>query len=1093
MRPFVTLLLALALAQHALAQPAPLTTETLRGMALRGIGPALMGGRIADLAVDPRRSSTWYLAVGSGGVWKTENAGTTWTPIFDDQASYSIGAIALDPSNPDVVWVGTGENVSGRHVGWGDGVYKSLDGGESWQRMGLERSEHIGDVVVDPRDGNVVYVAAEGPLWSPGGDRGLYKTEDGGATWRQILALDQHTGVTDVEIDPRNPDVLYAASYQRRRHVWSLLAGGPGSGIHKSTDGGATWRRLERGLPAGDMGKIGLAVSPADPDVVYATIEANDEERGFYRSRNLGESWEQRNPYISGGTGPHYYQEIFASPHHVDRVYQMDVFLHITEDGGETFSILGDGRSKHSDNHAFFIDPQNENHRLAGTDGGLYETFDHGTTWRHFGNLPISQFYKLALDNREPFYQILGGAQDLGTLLGPSRTNNIEGVRNRDWFVPLGADGYSCAFDPEKPDLLYMEWQVGSLVRYDLQTHEIQDIKPQPEPGDPPERFNWDSPLILSPHAAGRLYFGSQRLWRSDDRGNSWTPISDDLTRGQNRYELEMIGRVWSVDALYDNNAMSQYSTLTTLTESPRVEGLIYAGTDDGLVQVHDPSGSDAGPWRRAAAWQGVPERVFVNELKASLHDDETVFAALSAHKLGDFRPLLFESRDRGRSWRSIAGNLPENAVVWSVVQDHVEKDLLFAGTEFGLFVTVDRGGDWVKLEGGIPTIALRDLEIQRRESDVVAASFGRGFYVLDDYGPLRELAAGTLAEKATLFGVRDAWWYVPQVPMQAVGQPSQGSAGFAGPNPPFGAVFTYYLSAPTQTAREKRREEEKKLREQGEDVPFPGWDRLGEETLEPTPTILLTVRNADGQAVRRLEGPMAAGIHRVSWDLRRPAPDPIDLTQPGFVPPWVTPPIGPLVAPGTYRVELAQRVEGRIEPLGEAREFQVRPVPGATLPTADYQAVADFQAETAELLRQVQGATRELQSAQERIRHLRPALDATPVAAEDSQARLEGLAERLAALATQLQGDRVRRELWESTSPSIFGRVLQVAGGHWDTRSEPTATQRRALHLARDAFAEWKEEFRVLVEQDLPAFETDLDHAGAPWTPGRSLPPGQD
>ena len=414
------------------------TSEALRGLELRAIGPALMGGRIADIAVSPRDRSTWYVAVGSGGVWKTSNAGITWEPIFDDQPSYSIGCVTLDPTNPDVVWVGTGENVSGRHVGWGDGVYKSLDGGSTWEQMGLEHSEHLGKIVVDPRNGDVVYVAAEGPLWASGGERGLYKTTDGGTTWKQVLAIDDDTGVTDVEIDPRNPDVLYAASYQRRRHIWSLLGGGPGSGIHKSTDAGESWRRMERGLPKGDMGKIGLAVSPADPDVVYATIEADEKERGFYRSLDRGEKWEKRNAYISNGTGPHYYQEIVASPHDVDRVYQMDVFLHVTRNGGATFEVLGTGSEKHSDNHALVIDVEDPNHLIVGTDASLFESFDEGTTWRQFPNLPISQFYKLALDTAEPFYNILGGAQDLGTLLGPSRTNNIEGIRNRDWYVPLG-------------------------------------------------------------------------------------------------------------------------------------------------------------------------------------------------------------------------------------------------------------------------------------------------------------------------------------------------------------------------------------------------------------------------------------------------------------------------------------------------------------------------------------------------------------------------------------------------------------------------------------------------------------------------------
>ena len=650
------------------------------GLEVRSIGPALMGGRISDIAVHPSDPSTWYVAAGSGGVWKTTNRGTTWQPVFEDQPSYSIGAVTIDPSNPNVVWVGTGENVSGRHVGWGDGVYRSADGGRTWRSMGLSKSEHIGKILIDPRNSDVVFVAAEGPLWSSGGERGLYRTTDGGNTWKLTLEIDENTGVTDVEFDPANPDVLYAAAYQRRRHTWSLLGGGPNSGIYKSTDGGETWSRLSAGLPKGDMGKIGLAVTPANPEIVYATIEADQDEKGFYRSMDKGESWEKRNDYISGGTGPHYYQEIEASPRDPDLVYQMDVFLHVTRDGGSTFDYLGTGREKHSDNHALWIDPSDGEHLIAGTDAGLYESFDEGASWRHFPNLPISQFYKLALDNAEPFYNIMGGAQDLGTLIGPSRTTNVEGVRNQDWFVPLGADGYDAAFDPEDPNIAYMEIQEGLLHRYDRRSQEVLNIQPQPAPSDPPERWNWDSPVLISPHDRNRLYYGSQRVWRSDDQGNSWAPVSPDLTTNTNRYELEMIGRVWSVDALYDNGAMSKYATLTNISESPVAEGLLYTGSDDGLIHVSEDGGQN---WRRSGSLPQVPGRSFINDVEASPHDANTVFAAADAHKFGDFTPFLFMSQDRGRSWRSITGDLPKSTIVWVIKQDYVNQDLLFIGTEF--------------------------------------------------------------------------------------------------------------------------------------------------------------------------------------------------------------------------------------------------------------------------------------------------------------------------------------------------------------------------------------------------------------------------
>jgi photosystem II stability/assembly factor-like uncharacterized protein len=1046
-----------------------------------------MGGRIADIAVSPRDGNTWYVAVGSGGIWKTENAGVTWRPIFDDQPSYSIGCVTLDPSNPDVVWVGTGENVSGRHVGWGDGVYKSLDGGHTWQRMGLERSEHIGKIVVDPRSSDVVYVAAEGPLWASGGERGLYKTTDGGESWSQVLAIDDDTGVTDVEVDPRNPDVLYAAAYQRRRHIWSLLAGGPGSGIHKSTNGGETWRRLETGLPKGDMGKIGLAVSPANPDVVYATIEANEKGRGLYRSRDRGERWERRNEYISNGTGPHYYQEIVASPHDVDLVYQMDVFLHVTRDGGATFEVLGTGGEKHSDNHALVIDRKDPNHLIVGTDASVYESFDEGTTWRQFPNLPVSQFYKLALDTAEPFYDIVGGAQDLGTLLGPSRTNNVEGIRNRDWYVPLGADGYACAFDPEEPNLVYMQTQGGELQRYDRRSHELIGIKPLPAPGEPPERWNWDSPIIVSPHSHTRLYFGSQRLWRSDDQGNSWRSSSGGLTRDRNRYELEMMGRVWSVDALYDNGAMSLYGTITTISESPLVEGLLYVGTDDGLIQVSEDGGDN---WRTVEDFPGVPELSFVNDVQASPHDPDTVFAVLDAHKTGDFHPYLFESKDRGRTWRSIAGDLPPGEIVWAVEQDHVEPDLLFVGAELGLYFSPDRGTHWVELTGGVPTISFRDIELQRRDDDLVGATFGRGFYVLDDYAPLRAIAAGALERDAVLFPVRDAWWYVPYVPMQARGKPSLGSDDFTAPNPPFGAIFTYYLKESPRIAKEIRREVEKKLRESGKDVAFPGWERLAEEALEHGPKVLLTVRDTDGRAMRRIVGPAEAGIHRVNWDLRLPPPDPIDLETPGFQPPWASPPRGPLAPPGRYRVEMAILSTGGVEPLGEPQEFQVKSVPSMVLPDSDYAEVTAFQEETAELMRKARGAAEEVRRAEERLRHMRQALTQAPRAEPTLFAHMDEIESALAGLRLRLMGDRIRGRWNEASVPSILDRIRRVAGGHWDTRQAPTATQQKSLEVATTEYAELSAELAKLLETDLPALEAELEAAGAPWTPGRKLPP---
>ncbi|QSE99436.1 glycosyl hydrolase [Fulvivirga lutea] len=1054
--------------------------EAAKGLKLREIGPALMGGRISDIAVNPKDKNTWYVAAGSGNVWKTINGGITWKPIFDDQASYSIGCVTIDPNNPTILWVGTGENVSGRHVGWGDGVYRSMDAGKTWQHMGLKKSEHIGKILIDPRNSDVIMVAAEGPLWSAGGERGVYKSIDGGKSWNLALKIDENTGVTDIEFDPSNPDVVYAAAYQRRRHTWSLLAGGPKSGIYKSTDNGYTWKQVKTGLPSGDMGKIGLAVTAADPQRVFATIEANDEERGFYRSDDKGESWSKMNSYISGGTGPHYYQEIEASQSNPDLVYQMDVFLHVTRDGGKTFDYLTNGRTKHSDNHAMWIDPDNGNHLIAGTDGGLYESFDEGATWRHFENLPISQFYKAALDNSEPFYNVVVGAQDLGTLIGPSRTMNTEGVRNQDWYVPLGADGYDCAVDPTDPNIVYMEIQNGLLFRLDRRTEEVLMIQPQPQPNDPPERYNWDSPVLISPHDNKTLFFGSQRLWKSTDRGNSWTAISGDLTTNKNRYELKMMDNVPSVDALYDNGAMSKFSTLTSISESPIAKGLIYTGSDDGLIQVTEDGGQS---WRKAQSLPKVPELSFINDIEASKHNANTVFASADAHKIGDYTTYLFMSSDRGKSWQAINGDLPANTIVWSIKQDHVDQNLLVIGTEYGIYYSPNKGTNWLKLGAGVPTIPFRDIELHERDNDLVGASFGRGVFVLDDYSALRE--AGKVSNN-TLFPIRDAWWFVPNAPYQATGGPSAGSSNFKTPNPSHGALITYYISEVPKTSEEKREEKEKSLKEQGANIPFPGWATLKAESLEDKPEVLILIKDENGNAVRWLNGAAKKGVHRINWDLRIPAPDPISLSQPAFVPPWAGSPEGPMAIPGKYSAELYLVENGNLVAQGQAQEFVVKPTPN--LPqNVNYAEYAAFTKQTNELSRKLGAAGNKLGEVSSKLRHIDAAITQTPSLNPEFFKKLKEFNTQLTELREVLFGDATRQGKDESTTPSISDYVWKVVYGHWNTTQLPTETQKQSIESGTKQIADFVKKFETYAN-NLAAFEKSLEEAGAPYTPGRGL-----
>jgi photosystem II stability/assembly factor-like uncharacterized protein len=1053
-----------------------LSSGTFSGLALRELGPATTSGRISDIAVDPTHRATWYVAVASGGVWKTTNAGTTWKPIFDSQGSYSIGSVALDPKDPLVVWVGTGENNSQRSVGYGDGVYKSLDGGATWKRVGLENSEHIGPMVIDPTDTDRVFVAAQGPLWKDGGDRGLYRTLDGGATWKRVLHVSDRTGVTDVVMDPRDPDVLYAASYQRRRHVWTLIDGGPESTIYKSTDGGETWRKVETGLPKGDKGRIGLAISPVDPDVLYAWVEATRGESGFFRSANRGESWEKRSTYLS--SSPQYYQEIVADPRHLDRVYAMDTYMMVTEDGGKTWSRAGQ-RSRHVDDHALWIDPDDTDHLINGNDGGVYESFDRGKTWRFFPNLPVTQFYRVSVDNAEPFYNVYGGTQDNYSLGGPSRTPDAHGIDNYDWYVTLGGDGFETVIDPEDPNVLYSQYQHGNLFRFDKRSFEIADVQPQPDAGEPPARWNWDSALILSPHSHTRLYFGAQRLYRSDDRGNSWRPVSPDLTRQLDRNRLEVMGRVWGVDAVAKNASTSFFGNIVALSESPVVEGLLYVGTDDGLVQVSEDGGAT---WRKVDRFPGVPEMTYVSDLEASRFDRDTVYASFDNHKMGDFAPYVLRSTDRGRTWTSLSGDLPIRGTVYTLIQDHVQPSLLFAGTEFGAFFSPDEGKRWIELDG-LPTIAVRDLDIQRRENDLVLGTFGRGFWVLDDYSPLRRADRATLETPALLFPVKDPLAYMEQYPIGDRAKGFHGETFFTAANPPFGAVFTYYLHEGLESRKDQRKDRESKAAEAGEDVFYPTWEELRAEERAEAPAMVLTVSDESGNVVRRITGPAGKGFHRVAWDLRYPSPEPASLEAPSDDP-SETPPTGPMVLPGTYRVQLAQRVEGAETAVGEPQSFTVRPLRNTTLPAADRGALVAFQRQTAELRRAVAGANRAGDELQTRLDHLKKAVADTPRADASLHQDLLGLQERLHDLLVELRGDRVVASRNEPVPDGIVARVNQVVNA-WGSTSEPTATHRRNYDIAAAQLASFLPQLERFAA-DLAGLERRAEELGAPWTPGR-------
>jgi hypothetical protein len=1047
----------------------------LAGIELRSIGPAFMSGRIADIAINPENESQWFVAVGSGGVWKTNNNGVTWDPVFDGEESYSIGCVTIDPSNPSIVWVGTGENVGGRHVGYGDGVYRSLDGGGSWENLGLKESQHISKIVVHPDNSDVVWVAAQGPLWSKGGERGLYMTTDGGANWTKTLGDDEWVGVTDIVIDPRNPDRLYAATWQRHRNVAAYMGGGPGSGIHKSEDGGLTWEKLKGGLPGSNMGKIGLAISPQQPDVVYAAIELKRRTGAVYRSSNRGASWEEMSGEVGGGTGPHYYQELYASPHAFDRIYLASVWMQVSDDGGKNFRPMGEKR-KHVDNHSLTFKMSDPNYLLNGCDGGVYESFDLAKNWRFMANLPVTQFYKVALDDAEPFYNIYGGTQDNNTQGGPSRTEWDYGITNADWWVPVGGDGHQPATEPGNPNIMYAESQQGYMNRVDVTTGETVFIQPQPGKDDPFERYNWDTPILVSPHSPTRLYFASYRLWRSDNRGDSWTAISGDLTRNQERLSLPIMDQIWGWDEVWDVRAMSTYNTITSIAESPLQEGLLYVGTDDGLIAITEDGGKS---WLKVEVSNlpDVPTTAFVNDIKADLHDANVVYIALDNHKYGDFNPYLFRSENRGVNWKSIAGDLPERTLVWRMVQDHVKPELMFAGTEFGVYATINGGENWNKL-AGTPTISFRDLAIQKRENDLVGATFGRGFYVFDDYSFLRDVNAEQLEKEATLFPLRKAWWYI-----QRDRWISQGATFYTAPNPPFGAVFTYHFKESMKTLEDQRKDREKELKEAEKPIAFPGWDAVEAERRQDDPKVWLTVRDAKGDVVRRVAGKNTKGFTRVAWDLRYPAPDAIG--DPGDVDrEWK----GPMVAPGTYSVTLSKEQDGVVTDLSGPVDFAVEKLWDGTLPAQDPKMVAQFWYDIEVLNRDVSAARTVLDDAVERAEMLQKVLTRTYAAPGALESDLHGLKSALQNLDQRFNGMRAKREIGENREPT-FRDHQWVASMAAENTYGPTPMQKQSFELSQSEFKGLKSELRTLVETEMPRIEKALQDAGAPWIVGQPLP----
>ncbi|MEW6320668.1 MAG: glycosyl hydrolase [Acidobacteriota bacterium] len=988
--------------------PAP-AADPFAGLAFRNIGPATMGGRVDELAVVESNPAIFYVGTATGGLWKTMNNGTTWEVLFDDLDDVvSIGAVAIAPDDANTVWVGTGENNNRQSSSWGTGVYKSTDGGRTWKQAGLRNSRHIARIVVDPVDHDVVYVAALGSLWGAGGDRGVFKTADGGLTWQRVLHVDDDTGATELVMDPVNNKVLYSATYQRRRAVWGFNGGGPGSAIWKSSDAGRTWTKLTNGIPAGPLGRIGLDVYRSNPDILYARIE-HPRESGVYRSDDAGLSWRKTSDV---NPRPMYFSQIRVDPNNDLRVYVLGVQLHISDDGGRTFVENG---TMHSDHHAMWINPRNSNHIIDGNDGGIGISYDRGRTWEGIYNMDLGQFYHVGVDMQVP-YNVCGGLQDNYTWCGPSQVRSRTGIGNDDWFSIHGGDGFEAVIDPSDPRTIYAESQDGNISRIDAKTNERKSIRPLPARGEDPYRWNWNTPIVISPHNPSTIYVGANRVFRSTDRGHSWTAISPDLTQNTDRETLSLMGRVAKEFEIAKHDGVQSFGNLVQLAESPLREGLIYAGADDGTVYVTRDGGRN---WENLTGkFPRRPANAYVSGLAPSKHDANTVYVTFDNHANDDYGVYVYGSVDAGSSWRSLSEGIPDGHVTITITEDPRNPAVLYAGTEFGLYVSIDRGGSWMRLKAGLPTVPVHEVVIHPRDNDIVVATHGRSIWILDDATPIQQLADARKTDAylfdmrpAVQFGVANDRGFVTDKP-------------FFGKNPTPGAAISYYLAKGATQVR-------------------------------------LQVRDAAGALVRTLDGDatkdaVAVGVNRVYWDLRHePLPAIQGLPQGGggFGGGGNN---GPVVLPGEYRVTLT--VDGRD---AGTKTLRVTGDPDIQITDADRKVWHDTALALHALQRTANDAANLVRQLGEQYRTVEGLLKSAAGAPAEARTAVEAAGKQLAELRRQLGVPAPGQPAaggggggFGGQQQNVRGRIGQTKGQVMASTSLPTEQQTRIAGELREDLA---------------------------------------